>query len=78
MATLVGFLKKYKLLGDEKYPIYDDLEKVVFLRNRIHIFNYHNNFEEDERFVFSEERLRGVEKNLEDILGIMSSLYKRP
>lgn len=77
MATLVGFLKKYELLGDEKCPIYDDLKEAIFLRNRIHIFNYHNNFEEDERSVFSEDRLQSVEKILEDILEIMCSLYKR-
>ena len=78
MGILVNFLKKYELLGDGKCKIYEDLEVATFLRNRIHIFNYKNNFEADEHRVFSEERLQDVEKVLEDIIKIMSSLYKRP
>jgi hypothetical protein len=78
MSVLVNFLKKYELLGDKNCKIYDDLKVATFLRNRIHIFNYKNNFEIDEHCVFSEDRLHDVEKVLEDIIKTMSSLYKRP
>ncbi len=75
---LIKFFEEYELLGSKGASIYLELQEAAYLRNRIHIFNYYNNFSKDENRVFSEFRLRNVEKILDSILTIMSSIYQRP
>jgi len=75
---IIVFLKKYKLLGNEKLPIYSHLTIAAYLRNRIHIFNWFGNFEKSEVLVFDEARINKLEDLLVEIIDIMVREYSRP
>lgn len=75
--TLLELIKEFKLLGsDEK--IYDDLFTLGKLRNRVHIYNWYQNFEKNERIVYTEERLESSERLLNIIVDYMVVNYSRP
>ncbi len=78
LTQLLDFLKRFELLGQESNPIYMSLEKAVHFRNRIHIYNWHNNFERDEKYVFTDKRLSILESLLAYIVDVMQSKYNRP
>lgn len=75
---LVGLFKKYKLFGSEDEPIYDSLIRFGHLRNRVHIENYHRNFEDREHKVFTNARLSELEAVLGELWTKMKTDYRRP
>lgn len=75
---IIGLLKKYELFGNTDEPIYDDLTSFGCLRNRVHIENYHRNFEDKENKVFTKKRLVELERVLGDLWTKMTNDFKRP
>lgn len=75
---LVGLFKKYKLFGGEDDAIYDSLTRFGHLRNRVHIENYHRNFEDREHKVFTHARLSELETVLGELWTKMRTDYRRP
>lgn len=75
---IIGLLKKYELFGNKDDNIYHDLENFGYLRNRVHIENYHRNFEDRENIVFTSERLAALEDILGSLWEKMKNDYKRP
>jgi hypothetical protein len=78
LFQILKILKKFELLESKSSPIYDTLEQATFFRNRIHIYNWHNNFEIDEKYVFTDKRLDTLEKLFIYILTTMEAKYARP
>lgn len=77
-SEIIDFIKEFELFGNANESIYDDLINAAFLRNRIHIFNWFNNFEKKEKLVFTDIRVKNVENLLEKILDTMVGKYPRP
>lgn len=77
-SEIIDFIKEFELFGKKDDKIYANLAEANFLRNRIHIFNWFQNFETDELKVFTEKRLNYVETLLEEILEKMVNNYPRP
>lgn len=75
--VIVKFCRNFNLLFNSNGKIYDLLDEFAWLRNRIHIENYHKNFEPNEAEVFTEERLSLLKKILNYILKTMMSKYSR-
>lgn len=75
---IIELLRKYELFGKTDDPIYDALTKFGHLRNRVHIENYHQNFEDRENRVFTQQRLSDLERVLGDLWTKMTNDYKRP
>lgn len=78
LFQILKLLQKFELLETKNSPIYENLEQATFFRNRIHIYNWHNNFEIDEKHVFTDKRLEILEKLVIYILTIMEAKYSRP
>ena len=78
MFELLEFLKEFEILGPRSSQVYDHLQLACFLRNRIHISNYHRNFEPDEEYTFSDSRISSVLTLLSQVVNIMCNLYPRP
>lgn len=78
LFQILKILKKFELLESRSSPIYDTLEQATFFRNRIHIYNWHNNFEIDEKYVFTDKRLETLEKLVIYVLTTMEAKYARP
>jgi len=75
--VLIESIKKHKILTNEDESIYEDMQLLRKVRNRVHIQNAKNELEIDDFFVFSEERKILSEKILEKILSIFSKEYHR-
>jgi hypothetical protein len=75
---IVELLKKYELFGKKDDSIYDALKRFGHLRNRVHIENYHQNFEDREDRAFTQKRLTELERVLGDLWTKMTNDYKRP
>jgi len=75
---LVDFFKKYELLDQSDSQLYSELSRMGYMRNRVHIFNYHGTYERDEEQVFSEARVDMAEKVLVYVFETMGSKYPRP
>jgi hypothetical protein len=75
---IIELLRKYELFGKKKDPIYDGLVGFGHLRNRVHIENYHRNFEDRENFVFTQQRLANLEGVLSQLWEKMTNDYRRP
>jgi len=73
---MVGLLKKHAFLGFED-AFYDILVNIGYLRNRVHIQNYHSNFEVDEHAAFSAERVHRVLRAMETVLDGLYLNYPR-
>ena len=78
LFQILKLLQKFELLEPKGSPIYDTLEQATFFRNRIHIYNWHNNFEIDEKYVFTDKRLETLEKLVIYVLITMEAKYSRP
>lgn len=76
-TQLLNLIKKFELLGDGNSTIYSALEKIGYFRNRIHIYNWFDNFEKDEKNVFTDKRLLALEDLFLYVLDHMSSNYSR-
>jgi hypothetical protein len=77
MDQLVTIFQDYEFFGDN-VRVYQALQRAVRLRNRIHIFNWHGNFERNEDRTYSAAKLAEVERLLEGVLSSLSRLYPRP
>lgn len=75
---ILRLLKEFELLEQKDSPIYDTLENATYFRNRIHICNWFNNFEKDEKYVFTDRRLEILEKLVIYVLTTMEAKYSRP
>src|SRR3989344_5365130 len=62
LRQMLKLLQEFELLEPKDSPIYNNLEKATYFRNRIHIYNWFNNFEKDEKYVFTDRRLEILEK----------------
>ncbi len=78
LFQILKILKKFELLESRTSPIYDTLDQATFFRNRIHIYNWHNNFEKDEKYVFTDKRLSTLEQLVIYVLTTMEAKYARP
>ena len=75
---LVAVFEKYELFGTKGDDIYNQLREFGDMRNRVHIENYHGNFERKEHQVFTSDRLASLEKVLSELWNKMVTDYKRP
>jgi len=66
------------LLGNKKDDIYQHLTYFGKMRNRVHIENYHNDPEPDEKDVFLSRRLKLLEELLFELWQVMVHKYPRP
>ncbi|MEI6490679.1 MAG: hypothetical protein WCO16_02860, partial [bacterium] len=78
LSQIFKILQKFELLEQKDSPIYQTLEKVTHFRNRIHIYNWFDNFEINEKDVFTEKRLDELEKVLVYVISVMEVKYARP
>lgn len=58
-APMITLYRDLNLLGNQA-TIYDTLLKLSYFRNRVHINNYYDNFEKDEKETFSEKRTQTI------------------
>ena len=75
---IVGIFKKYEVFGGKDDDIYEQLSTFGAIRNRVHIENYHRNFEERENLVFTSKRLEALEEVLRSLWLKMKVDYRRP
>jgi hypothetical protein len=78
LSQILKLLKEFELLEQKDSPVYTNLENATYFRNRIHIYNWFNNFEKDEKYVFTNKRLEVLEKLVIYILTTMEAKYSRP
>ena len=74
----IASAKKHSILGPKTESIYDELEQLRKLRNRVHIQNKKNHFESNDSTAFSSSRQITAEKSLEKLLKIVSANHPRP
>ena len=74
LETYIASAKKHTLLGPKTEDIYDNLEELRKLRNRIHIQNEKNHFETNDSQAFSLNRLITAERTLERLLKTISEM----
>ncbi len=75
---IIKILKKYEFFGKKDDVIYEQLTRFGEMRNRVHIENYYQNFEEREHRVFTSQRLNKLEGVLSILWKKMLTDYKRP
>jgi len=75
-AKYIANAQSKALLGSGK-SIYEDLDELRMLRNRVHIQNSKGHFEYDEAKAFSRLRQIAAEKVLEKLLKLMEEKYTR-
>src|SRR5581483_6634688 len=78
MDKMIKLFEEFQLFGHSRSGVYTRLQTAARLRNRIHIFNWWNNFEEKEWNTFSDSKLEEIEKLLNGVLSYMSRIYPRP
>ncbi len=78
LETYIASAKKHGLLGSATDDIYNNLEELRKLRNRIHIQNEKNHFEPNESQAFSANRQVTTEQTLEKLVKAISANHPRP
>jgi len=73
----ISSAKKHSLLGPPTEAIYDDLEQLRKLRNRVHIQNEKNDFEPNDSQAFSRDRQISAERTLERLMKVVSTNHPR-
>ena len=73
----IACAKKHDFFDAKDSQLYEDLDTLRKLRNRIHIQNLKNHFEPDEEEAFSCDRKIMSEKTLEKVLKQMLKKYSR-
>jgi homoserine acetyltransferase len=73
----IASAKKHDFFDAADSGLYEILDGLRKLRNRVHIQNSKNDFEPDERNAFSYARQVKAEKSLEKILKTMATKYAR-
>jgi hypothetical protein len=76
-SKYISSAKKHKLLGATNADLYDRLEDLRKLRNRIHIQNEKNHFEPDDGKAFSLTRQKEAEQILERVMKFCATNYHR-
>jgi hypothetical protein len=74
----ISLLKELDLLKSQNSDVYERLEKLAKLRNRIHIQNENKNFEDDEAKAFTYQRRLKAEEMVELLMIRFGELYPRP
>lgn len=74
----IASAKKQEFLGTRDDPIYDELEELRKLRNRVHIQNDKSDFEPNESEAFNRKRQEVSERTLEKMLKLISANHNRP
>ncbi len=74
----ISSAKKHSLLGSPSEAIYDDLDQLRKLRNRVHIQNDKNDFEPNDSQAFSRDRQISGERTLEKLIKTISTNHPRP
>lgn len=74
----IASAKKHKLLGPSSDAIYNDLEELRKLRNRVHIQNEKGHFEPDDGRAFNSRRQESAEKALEKLIKTVAINHPRP
>jgi len=77
VAKLIDGAKKHHLFADEGDGIYDRLDRLREVRNRIHIQNSNAKLERDELDVYTEERQKEAERAVEGVLRQMATKHQR-
>lgn len=77
LGVYISLLKKYEVFGAKHLKIYEKLDDLRKIRNRVHIQNAKDQFERDEDEVFTEERKILAEKCLEKVAKTLSSKHGR-
>ena len=78
LETYIASAKKHNLLSDDGTDLYDDLDELRKVRNRVHIQNIKKEPPRDEGDIFTFKRQKSTEELLEKILKHFSNKYKRP
>lgn len=73
----IASARKHKLFA-APHDVYNRLDQLRRLRNRIHIQNAKNDFEPDEDVAFSEARMVMAEQALEAVCKCLAQRYPRP
>lgn len=76
-AKYISNARSKSLLGNE-HDLYDLLEDLRKLRNRVHIQNTKGHFEQDESKAFNSARQRDAETTLERLVAYMAAHHLRP
>lgn len=74
----ISSAKRHSLLGLPTESVYDDLERLRKLRNRVHIQNEKNDFESNDSQAFSRARQSSGERTLEKLIKAVSTNHPRP
>lgn len=77
LTQIINLLQEFELLGGKEDQIYYLLNRAIQFRNRLHIYNWFDNFEKDEEYVFTLKRLEILERLTIKVLIIMKDLYTR-
>lgn len=77
-SKIIVQVKKQNLLraGNDN-QIYEDLEFLCNLRNRVHIEDIWRQLDKDEPKIFTDQNLKLAEKVLEEVLEILCNVYPR-
>jgi len=81
LETIIAYIKKHDLLRaseDENPDIYDILDFLRKIRNRLHIQNSQNFLDENEYKIWTEKNLHLGEKALERVCEVLCHVYPRP
>ena len=74
----ISSARKHKLLGEPNEDIYNKLDMLRKLRNRVHIQNEKNHFEPNDSQAFSANRQTSAEEALEMLIKVISENHPRP
>ena len=77
LAHYIDSAKKHDFLRATDKQFYADLDTLRRLRNRLHIQNYKDDFERDDRDAFSDARKTLAERSLERTMRVMAEHYHR-
>jgi hypothetical protein len=78
LSRYIQSAKRHDLLGDNEGHLYEHLELLNKLRNRIHIQNEYRDLEENEWSAFTPQRKLLAEQVLERVMKLMVQRHPRP
>ncbi|ERS89650.1 hypothetical protein Q667_11855 [Marinobacter sp. C1S70] len=78
LQTYIAAAKKHDLLGASGTDLYEKLDELRKVRNRVHIQNVKKQLDANESQVFTPSRQKSTEELLERVLKHVSNKYERP
>jgi hypothetical protein len=76
---LITYVKKHKLMGDIKNnTIYQDLDNLRKLRNRLHIQNQHQELDRNEYKIWNQKNFQMATNTLERVISKLCNVHPRP